>query len=114
MEKKIYPEVELVPGTTMGNMNCMLISTYLRKEQGGAWHLQLISAMCTFGEGTETEEIVRWVNEFHKKVYLYLILGAVDYSISDSEGRQVFQLDEEQTPETTRLELTLYKPHAKQ
>ena len=84
------------------------VSTILRMEKGGKWYaIHFIESDVR----KDPEELL--LDRLMRNVYLFQQLGTIDSNFKDPLGREIYPLDENQQPETKRMEELLNGPKRK-
>ncbi len=101
-KKYLYPEV----GVHYTNMGIDLETT-LRKEFEGIWYLWVFKKHFVSRQFSSAEESMRVLNEFHRDIYLAIVIGKISPIIVDNMGELIFEKDPDQAPEFERLTVSL-------
>lgn len=101
---KYYPEIETKISYRTPEMAAEY-NTFLRKKHNDKWYKVHISKTYQINPLVKdvTEVALNSLNMFHREVYLFSILGKIQEGIFSTDGREMFQVDTDQTEETERL-----------
>jgi len=103
---KYYPEVQIKEGVLVSKFGettekGLEISTVVRKEHKGIWYDQL--CLGQYQGGYSEQEKEQLIKIFYAEVYKVIILGKVDPSLVDPDGRPIFNPSGCQLSEKERL-----------
>lgn len=102
--REIYPKIQITKSKKQDQID-FNFRTFIRIKFDDLYYLKIH----TYGVSCDNHEIECHVinnalEDFHKDVYLHLICSKIDFDLFNEENQPVYTLDENQDPETKRLE----------
>jgi hypothetical protein len=106
MKELVYP---LIAVEQPMDSDELVLRTTLRKEHEGIWYKwKFVKRQTYYSSSPNVESLTELINRFHSEVYFALLLGIIDPKLlSMREGKPIFEVDDDQTPEIDRLKAIL-------